>query len=166
LLSAVPLAAQRGRGGGGDFGGGGGDFGGTTVRSPFDLLVAELDLDPKTQVPAVAALLDGVEREAAALFQELIVRRQDLLNVATNRSKNAVPAAAYATTATKLIGLETKVFAEILALLTPKQKQKAAKGFDRLETLFLATLSTSGPSPAGAGRAGPGRGVPPQGGGR
>lgn len=168
LMTTLPSAQGRGggRGGGGDMGGA--DFGGGVTRSPFDRLVEELDLDKKTQAPVVAAMLDRVEREAAALFQELVVRRQDLLNVETNRSSDPAPAAAHAATATKLVALEARVFGEIYAQLTPKQKQKAAKGFDSLEMLFKDSLSTPG-VPAGAGRGGPGgpgRGMPPQGGGR
>ena len=168
FLVTVPLSAQRSRGGGGDMGGGG-DFG-SGALSPFDRLVDELGLE-KTQVPGVRTLVESVEREAAALFQELIVRRQDLLNAETNRSTDPAPAAAYAATTTKLIALETHVFEEICAQLTPKQRQKAAKGFDRLEELFKISLSTSGGGRGDAGRGGPGRGGPgrgtaPQGGGR
>jgi Spy/CpxP family protein refolding chaperone len=163
LLLTVPISAQRSRGGGG--GSGGGDFGGSDGPTPFDRLIDALDLEPK-QVPAVTTLLDGAEREAAALFQELIPRRQELLNVETNRSTDPAPAAAYAATVTKLIALETKVFEDIYAQLTPNQKQKAAKGFDRLEELFKTTLSTSGAGRGGPGRGGPGRGMPPQGGGQ
>jgi Spy/CpxP family protein refolding chaperone len=163
LMTALPLAQGRGGSRGGVPGGGGGGGGGTP--SPFDQLIDELDLDTKTQVPAVTALLEEVEPEARTLFQELVARRQDLLNVETNRSSDPAPAAAYTATATQLIGLETKVFGEIFALLTPKQRQKAAKGFDRLEALFKDTLSVSGRAPGG-GRGGPLRGMPPQGGGR
>lgn len=166
LLITAPLSAQRGGGGGGgDFGGGGGFGGVAVVRTPYDRLVEELDLDKKTQAPAVAALLEGVEHEAAALFQELAARRQDLLNAETNRSTDTAPGAAYAATVTKLLALEARVFGEIFAQLTPRQKQKAAKGFDLLEALFKTTLSVSG-GRGGAGRGGPGRGMPAQGGGR
>ena len=169
LLMTVPLSAQRSRGGGGGPGGGD-DSGGSATFSPFDLLVDELDLKDEKQLAAVRAALEGAEREAAALFQELIPRRQDLLNVETNRSTDPAPAQAYTATVTKLIALETKVFEEIYAQLTPKQKQKAAKGFDRLEELFKDSLSTSGAGRADAGRGGPGgvpgRGMSPQGGGR
>jgi hypothetical protein len=143
--------------------GGGGDFGGGGAPTPFDQLVDTLDLD-KAQVPAVAALLEGVESQAAALFQELIQRRQDLLNVETNHSTDPAAAAAYRATVTKLIALETKVFQDIVAVLRPNQRQKAAKGFERLEELFRTTLSSSGAS-RGA-RGGPGRGMPSRGGGR
>jgi hypothetical protein len=163
LLTAAPLCAQGGRGGGGggDLGGG---FSAPTTRNPFALLVDELDLDEKTQVPAVTKLLLSVEVEAATLFQELIARRQAMLNVETSRLADPAPAAAYAATMTKLMALETRVFGEIYAQLTPKQKQKAAKGFDRLEALFKETLSTSGRG-GGGGRGPAGRGMP-QGGGQ
>ena len=164
LLTIAPLSAQRGGGGGGG-GGEGGGGGGAAPLTPFELLVDELDLDKKTQVPAVAALLEGVEKEAAALFQELVPRRQDLLNAATNGSTDPAPGAAYTAAATKLIALEAKTFSEIFAQLTPKQKQRAVKGFDRLEALFKEALSTSGGA-RGSGRGGAGRGAPPQGGGR
>ena len=165
LMTMLPAAQGRGGGRGGGTGGGDVGGGGAGTRSPFDLLVEELDLDQKTQVPAVAALLDQSEREAAALFQELVARRQDLLNVETNRSNDPGPAAAFTAAVTKLMALEARVFGDIYAQLTPKQKQKAAKGFDRLEALFKNTLSTSGGAPRG-GRGGPGRGMPPQRGGR
>jgi len=163
LLMITPLSAQRSRGGGGDAGGGG-DFGGG-APTPFDQLVDTLDLD-KAQIPPVAALLEGVEAQAAGLFQELIQRRQDLLNAETNHSADPAASAAYAATVTKLIALETKVFQDIFAQLKPNQRQKAAKGFERLEELFRVTLSTSGASRGGAGRGGPGRGMPSRGGGR
>lgn len=172
LLTALPNAQGRGGGRGGAGNMGGGDVGATVTLSPFDRLVEALDLDRKTQAPAVAAILDRVEREAAALFQELVPRRQDLLNVETNRSADPVPAAAFGATATKLIVLEARVFGEIYAQLTPKQKQRAAKGFDRLESLFKDVLSVSGGPPAGdrggagGGRGGPGGGMPAQRGGR
>jgi hypothetical protein len=137
---------------------GGGDFGGVT-RSPFDRLVEELDLDKKTQAPVVGAMLDRVEREAAALFQELVVRRQDLLNVETNRSNDPAPAAAFTATATKLIALEARVFGEIYAQLTPKQRQKAKDS--TASGALRDTLSTSG-APA-AGETQQRRGMPPQG---
>jgi Spy/CpxP family protein refolding chaperone len=165
LLTTAALFAQ-GRGGGG--GGGGGDFGGGGVaveRSGYDLLIEELDLDRTNQIPAVTKLLQSAEAEASGLFQELIARRQELLNVETSHSPDPAPAAAYRATMTKLMALETRIFGEIYALLTPKQKQKAAKGFDRLEALFRTTLS----APAGGrggGRGGAGRGASPQGGGR
>jgi hypothetical protein len=168
LLTAAPLFAQGGRGGGGggggDFGGGGGG-GGPVVRSPFDLFVDELDLE-KDQVPALTTLLQSVETEAAALFQELLMRRQDMLNVETNRSSDPGPSGAYAAAATKLMALEARVFGEIYVQLTPKQKEKAEraeKGFERLEVLFKIALSAPG-GRAGGGRGGPGRGAPPPGG--
>ena len=161
-LVAVPLSAQRSRGGGG---GGGGEAGGGSVTfSPFDLLIDELDLKDEKQIAAVRTTLEGAERAAAALFQELIVRRQELLNVETNHATDAAPAAAYTAAVTKLLALETTVFEEIYAQLTPKQKQKAVKGFDRLEELFKATLSAPGSGRRDAGRGrpggGPGRGMP------
>jgi hypothetical protein len=159
------MSAQRSRGGGDGGGGGGGDFGGGGAPTPFDELVDALDLE-KPQIPAVAALLEGVERDGATLFQELIQRRQDLLNAETNHSTDPAAATAYTATVTKLIALETKVFQEIFAQLKPNQRQKAAKGFERLEQLFRTTLSTSGSPRGGGGRGGPGRGMPPQGGGR
>jgi hypothetical protein len=164
-LMTAPLLAQRGGRGGGDFGGGDLDGGFVPVqRSPFERLIDELDLDDETQVPAVRTLLQGVEREAAALFQELVTLRQDMLNVETNRSTDPAPAKAYAATATSLFALEARIFADIYALLTPGQKEKAAKGFDRLEALLTAALSVPAGGRGGAGPGGPGRGMPPGGG--
>jgi hypothetical protein len=90
-----------------------------------------------------------------------------MLNVETNRRTDPAPAAADAAATTKLMALEAKVFARIYAQLTPKQKENATKGFDRLETLFrsLSVSSAGGPGGRG-GRGGGGRGMPPQGGGR
>lgn len=159
VLTTSPLFAQ-GRGGGGGFGGAGGGSGGSGgefSETPFDRLVNDLGLDRKTQAPAVAALIDAATPEASALFQELVARRQALLNVATNRSADPAPAQAYTTSLQRLLALEARVWENIYAQLTPKQRQKAAKGFERLEELFKTGLSVSGRA-AGAGRMGPGPG--------
>jgi hypothetical protein len=146
--------------------GGGGGFGGGAGPTPFEELVDTLDLD-KAQTPVVAALLEGVQQEGAALFTELIQRRQDLLNAETSHSTDPAAATAYKATVTKLIALETKVFQDIFAQLKPNQRQKAAKGYERLQELFKTALSPSGAARGGrGGRGGPGRGMPPQGGGR
>lgn len=165
LVMVAPLSAQRSRGGG-DMGGGGGFGGGGAGPTPFEQLVDTLDLD-KAQTPAVAALLEGVQEQGAALFTELIQRRQDLLNAETSHSPDTAATAAYNATVTKLIALETKVFQDIFGQLKPNQRQKAAKGFERLQDLFKTVLSPSGAARGGrGGRGGPGRGMPPQGGGR
>lgn len=155
VLISLPLFAQ-GRGGGGGFGGAGGGMGGGEFsQTPFDRLVDDLDLDRKTQAPAVAALIDAATPEAAAIFEELVARRQALLNVATNQSADPAPAQAYAASLQRLFAIEARVFADIYARLTPKQREKAAKGFERLEALFKSGLSVSGRA-GGAGRMGPG----------
>jgi hypothetical protein len=148
LLLAVPLAAQRGGGGGG------GDFGGgappTAPKTPFQIIVDELKLDRKTQVPAVTELFSAAEAESFAIVEEMLNLRQRMLNVETGGTpdpKGEIPTA-YAEAVEKMVALEAKLFSQTYALLTPDQRPRSPKAFALMAGFFRA-LPPSGGAPAG-----------------
>jgi hypothetical protein len=160
LLMAVPLAAQRGRGGGNL--GGGGDVGGgapaMVPRTPFEVIADDLKLDRKAQLPAVTELFVAAEQESFAIVEEMLGLRQQMLNVETRGASDPTGAvtAAYATAVEKMVALEARVFSQTYALLTPNQHSRAPKAFAQLAGFFKTLPPRPGAAPS-AGQSG-GRG--------
>jgi Spy/CpxP family protein refolding chaperone len=164
ILSAALASAQRGGGGGGGgmgeggggaeggFGGGGGGGGGMRMApkpTKLEMFADKLKLSKEQRDDLVKFLTTGRE-EAAPIRQQMEKARIDI-TIAITEGKNDEAKKlldTYATLAAKMIDVEAKVFAQVVATLKPNQTSKAGQTFEYLAGFF---------DPAGGGR-GMGRG--------
>lgn len=127
--------------------------GGGSPSTPLQEFAGKLNLDPKTQLPAVQQLFGEAARDAAPIAQEMLELRQKLVNLElTNRSAETKPILdAYATAAAKMAGLETRVFQQVYATLKPAQQSKAREAFAFIAGFFQASGGRGGRGSRGGG---------------
>jgi len=127
--------------------------GGGGPSTPLQEFADKLNLDPKTQLPAVQQLFSEAARDAAPIAQEMLELRQKLVNLEiANRSPETKPVlAAYAAAATRMAGLETRVFQQVYATLKPAQQSKAKEAFAFIAGFFQAAGGRGGRGSRGGG---------------
>jgi len=133
MVAAGMVAAALAQGGGGP-------------ATPLSEFADKLKLDSERQLPAVQQIFVAASKDAAPIAQEMLELRQRLVNLElTNRTAETAPVlAAYADAATKMAALETRVFQEVFATLTPGQKQKAGEAFAVMAGFFQSSGGRGG----------------------
>jgi DNA-binding MarR family transcriptional regulator len=114
--------------------------------TPLGELADKLKLDPQKQLPAVQQMVVAASKDAAPIAQEMLELRQRIVNLElTNKTAEAAQALEkYADAATRMAGLETRVFQEVYATLTPVQKQKAGDAFAVMAGFFQSSGGRGG----------------------
>ncbi len=121
-----------------------------TTPTPFQQFVNRLRLDTRSQLPAVQETFAAALKEAAPLGQDMLLLRQQLLNLAlTNKRDEMKPAIdAYAVAASKMTGIEARAFASVYRTLKPNQQSGAPEAFAVIAGMFHPS------APRGGGRGG------------
>jgi len=114
--------------------------------TPLGEFAAKLKLDPQKQLPAVQQIFTAASKDAAPIAQEMLELRQRLVNLElTNKTAETKPVlAAYMDAATRMAALETRLFQEVYATLTPVQKQKSGDAFAVMAGFFQSSGGRGG----------------------
>jgi len=114
--------------------------------TPLGELADKLKLDPQKQLPAVQQMFVAASKDAAPIAQEMLELRQRIVNLElTNKTAEAAQALEkYSDAATRMAALETRVFQEVYATLTPVQKQKAGDAFAVMAGFFQSSGGRGG----------------------
>jgi hypothetical protein len=125
--------------------------------TPFEQFAGKLKLDLKTQGPPVEQIFADGAKEAAPVAQEIMQLRQRLVNAELNAKPDEIKTAldAYTAAATKMAGIETKVFSQVFAALTPAQQARGVDGFEQAFAIMAGFFQQAAPRGGrGGGRGG------------
>lgn len=114
-------------------------------RTVYQQFADRLKLDAKTQVPAVEQILSDASKEAAPIGQQMLLLRQQLVNLAiADKTEDMKPVvAAYRAAAAKMTGVEARAFAKVYATLKPNQQSNAPQAFAIMGGMFQPTAPRS-----------------------
>lgn len=122
----------------------------------FQQFVGRLKLDKKTQAPAAEQIFGEALKEAGPVGQQMILLRQQLVNVTlANKPEDLKPVQdAYTVAAARMTAIEVGAFAKVYAMLKPDQQSRSPEAF----AIMAGVFQPPGPRAGGAiGRRGGGR---------
>jgi Spy/CpxP family protein refolding chaperone len=111
--------------------------------TPFELFVAKLDLDDKTQQQDTAKIFTSSAAEAATIGKDVTQLRARIVEVGLASGDMAPVTASYTAASTRLTGLEVRTFQQVFALLQKKQQSKASEAFVLMAGLLDPALPGS-----------------------